>query len=88
MLENYDSVQITGAQLRKIVDLADGLAAPGDEDVSEGITLAERPVFQYDSEVLYLSITCWFGGGGRSRGVEAYLAKDGSEIVRKAEDTT
>jgi hypothetical protein len=87
MLENYDSAHLSGAQLRKIVKLADGLVSADDQNVSERITVAERPIFQHDDDVVYVSIFRWVGSG-HNRRVEAYLAKDGSEIVGKAEGTT
>ena len=45
-----------------------------------------RPVFQHEPDAIYVSIYRWLGGGGSNRRIEAYLAKDGSEIVRRDDD--
>lgn len=85
--EDESSIHVDGKQIRAIVDLLDSMAEDGDgDDITEQVDVAERKVFQYDKDLLYVRAVRWMGNGGRNRVIEVYLTKEGDEVVRKTTD--
>lgn len=81
MFDDTQTVYFNGPQFRKVQGLLEELADVGD-DWSEQVTLGRRQVFEFGGEALYVSITRGSSGGHRAQ-IQAYIAEDGTEIVRR-----